>query len=97
GGVAGRAGAANVLAGYDLPARRLLGVADRFRDEHGIIAPAVVEIFRELVFLDLALALVHNVLLDVLDGRIVRAPTVEVEREIAFGFLTAATSIVITA
>src|SRR5262245_488925 len=59
---------ADILAGHDLLARQLLGVADRFRYEHRVVDPAVVEIFRELVLLDLAFALVDDMLLDVLEG-----------------------------
>src|SRR4030095_7843971 len=89
--------APDILAGHDLLARQLLRVADCFGYQNGVVDAAVVEILSELVLLDLALALVHDVFLDVLERGIVRPKSVEVEREIAFGFLTAATSIVITA
>src|SRR4030095_5210846 len=87
--------APDILAGHDLLARQFLRVADCFGDQNGVVDAAVVEIFRELVLLDLALALVHAVFLDVLERGIVRPKSVEVEREIAFGLLAAATPIII--
>src|SRR5215471_14660128 len=86
-----------VFTAHDLLAGDLLRVADRFGDKHGVVDTAIVEILAELVLFDLALALVHDVFPDVLEGRVVAAEAVEVEREIALAFLTGATGVIVAA
>src|SRR5712691_857459 len=80
--------ATDILARHHLLAAELLRVADRFGDQHGVINPAIVEILADLVLRGLTLALVDQILPDVLDRRIVVADAVEVEAEIALGFRT---------
>src|SRR5262249_287829 len=67
----------------DLLAGELLSVADRFGDDRGVHDAAVVEVFADLIFQGLALALFDDVFDDVLHGRIAGADAVEVERQVA--------------
>src|SRR5262249_36284781 len=87
--------APDILAGHDFLAREVLRVADCFGDKNRVVDAAVVEILRKLLLVDLALALVHHVFLDVLERGIVRPKSVKVESEIAFRLLAAATPIII--
>src|SRR6202521_4973143 len=77
--------APHVLAGDHLFAGHLLGVADRFGNDDRVHHAAVVKVLADLILGGLTLTLVHHVLDDVLDRRVVAADTVEVEGEIALG------------